>query len=255
MPSGRSPVNIPTPTPGHDGLRDERDDAFALVAHELRNPLHALTLQLALARTTAQTHGETASVAHIAKAQRLLARYSERVTMLLDLVTLQPNALPVKRRPVDLGELLRGLADSLLQEATFRSVTIHTDAPRGVLAHTDPVLLEQVVDNLLLNAFKHAGCRQVTLSLREEAAPTGPQALIAVTDDGRGIALDDQERIFGKFGIAAASHRGTGTGLGLWIVRKLLDALGGTLSLRSSPGAGATFTVALPLTERPKGAP
>jgi two-component system OmpR family sensor kinase len=228
---------------------NERDDVFALVAHELRNPLHALTLQLALARATAQSRGEGFALEHILKAQSLLSRYSERVTVLLDLVTLQPGAYTVKSKKVDLGVLLHDLNDSLAHDATYRDVRVVLDLAPDVALTTDPVLLEQVIDNLMLNAFKHASCTVVTLSLHVE----GGHAVITVRDDGRGIAAEDQERIFGKFGVATNSQRGSGTGLGLWIVRKLLDALGGQLALTSAPGEGSAFSVRLPMTDRSEG--
>lgn len=253
MTAGQQPAAEPSPPvtaaePAHDP-RQERDDLFALVAHELRNPLHALSLQLALARATAQSNRETATQPHLVKAQRLLARYSERVTVLLDLVTLQAGAFPVRLQPADLAELLGGVADSLAQDAAFRGVELALDLVDRVVAATDTVLLEQVVDNLVLNALKHSGGQQVLISLRREVG----RAVLSVADDGHGIAPGDQARIFGKFGVATNTPRGSGTGLGLWIVRKLVDALGGELTLTSSPGAGATFTVALPLTERPEG--
>ncbi len=227
--------------PPGDTQAREQDDVMALVAHELRNPLHALSLQLKLARITAQGRGQDEALTQIVKAQGMLDRYSERVTLLLDLVSLQPGALPVRHTAIDLAALVRRLCDELAPEAGYRGVNLQAEAPDTLLAHSDPVMLTQVLDNLVLNALKHAGCRTVRVALTS----TADHASIEVRDDGRGIAAADFERIFGKFGLGSATLRGSG--LGLWIVRKLLAALGGTVSLISTPGCGATFTVRLPL--------
>jgi signal transduction histidine kinase len=236
-------ADMPTRCPDAD-----RDDVFALVAHELRNPLHALTLQLAVAHASARTPDHALTLRQIDKARATLARYTERVTLLLDLVTLESSAFPLKRKSVDLVEVLQGLVDSLAEEARHRGIALSLQAPPRLVASTDPVLVEQVIENLLLNAFKHAACNEVRLELSAE----DDMAVICVADDGRGIAAQDRDRVFGKFGVAAHSQRGQGTGLGLWIVRKLCAALGGSVELDSAPGEGCTFCVRLPVSELSK---
>lgn len=230
----------------------ERDDLLALAAHELRNPLHALTLQLALARATAegQQQGETAS--RIAKAQATLARYADRATVLLDLVRVHADAYPLNLQPVDLSAVVTALGEALAPEAQFRGVTLEVRVPPHCPGVTDPLVVEQVVDNLLLNAFKHAACKTVRLELR--CLPDGHVEL-SVADDGRGILAADQARIFDKFGVAEGSPRGSGTGLGLWIVRKLTQVLGGSIAVRSGAEAGCVFTLRIPMSNRSGRAP
>jgi signal transduction histidine kinase len=230
----------------------ERDDLLAMAAHELHNPLHALTLQLALARTLAQSSQQSETALRIAKAQATLARYADRVTVLLDLVKTNADAYPLDLRPVDLGALVRSVAETLAPEAQFRGVAIEVVAPARCDGVTDALVLEQVLDNLLLNAFKHAACSTVRLELR--CLPDG-RADLVVADDGRGIAVEDQQRIFAKFGVAKRTERGSGTGLGLWIVRKLVQVLGGSIALRSAPQAGCEFTLRIPMSQRSEQAP
>lgn len=223
---------------------DERDDLVAMTTHELRNQLHTLTLQLQLARLAANAGDSVTTAERIAKAQASLGRYVERATLLLDLTRLNANAYPLQLREVDLSHTLRQIVDGLLTEAQSRGVGVTVSLPPACPALTDPSVLEHIVGNLLLNAFKHAACNTVAVSLQVQGAES---AQITVADDGRGIAPDDQQHIFGKFGTARSSARGSGTGLGLWIVRKLLEALGGTIALASRPDAGSTFTLTLPL--------
>lgn len=230
----------------------ERDDLLAIAAHELRNPLHALTLQLALARATAEGQQQADTAQRIAKAQATLARYADRVTVLLDLVRLQADAYPLKLQNVDLSALVGSVAAALAPEARFRGVALTVTAPPSCDAVTDALVLEQVLDNLLLNAFKHAACSTVGLELR--CLPDDWVELV-VADDGRGIAPEDQDRVFAKFGVGGASAQGNGAGLGLWIVRKLVQALGGTIAVRSQAQAGCVFTLRIPMSNRSERAP
>jgi len=106
------------------------------------------------------------------------------------------------------------------------------------------VALEQLVDNLLLNAFKHSGASEVHIGL----SPHERSWRIEVADNGTGIAAADQASIFEKFAVAAHSSRGAraGMGLGLWIVTRLVQAMGGKITLESEPGKGCVFTVDMP---------
>lgn len=225
---------------------DERNDLLALVAHELRNPLHALSLQVSVARLLAETQGASEVVSRIGKAQATLQRYIHRVTVLLDLLSHEGRDYPANRQQVDLGQALAGILEALAPEAQYRSVTVRYHAPASAChAVVDVLVLEQIVDNLMLNAFKHAACAHVDVTLRCEAG----WAEIDIADDGRGIEENDQERVFGKFAVAENSGRGSGTGLGLWIVRRLSLVLGGSVLLASTPGQGSTFTLRFPLSQ------
>lgn len=225
----------------------ERDDLLATAAHELRNPLHALTLQLQLARTLAEAQNQAETALRIAKAQKTLARYTDRVTVLMDLARLHSTAYPLTVTDVDLSAVVRAAAEGLTHEAHYRGVTLGVETPPACPAQADPLVVEQMLDNLMLNAFKHAACTRVTVTLR---IPRIGWAEISVADDGRGIEPADQSRIFGKFDVATHSGRGEGTGLGLWIVRKLVAAVGGSISLDSRCGSGSVFTLEFPIAER-----
>lgn len=222
-----------------------RDDILSLAAHELRNPLHALSLHLALARATAQAGNPAEAAERIRRAELTLKRYSERVTVLMELLASPGAQYPLARRSVDVLALVDALVESLEQEARSRGIEMAVAVASPGFADErsiDPVAFEQVLDNLLLNAFKHSGADQVVIRL---AADLGGWRL-EVEDNGRGIAIEDQKTIFGKFAVAAHSSRGAGTGLGLWIVTRLVQAMGGEIALSSEPGTGSVFTVRIP---------
>ena len=227
---------------------DERTDLAALVGHELRNPLHGLTLQLALARVTAQARGQAESEAQIAKSQAMLARYVNRVTVLLDLVRVGGSTYPLARRRFDLAALVGASLEAFGPEAAHWGVALEWTAPPALPAESDPMVVEQILENLLLNAFKHARCRRVRVRLRR----AGPRAVLSVADDGRGIDPALRARLLRRDGRPAPGPHGNG--LGLWIVRKLATALGGEIRLRTALGAGTVFTLRLPLGSLPQSA-
>ncbi len=219
-----------------------RGDLLALVAHELRNPLHGISLQLALVKSMADNQGNGDIGQRVAKIQSAMARYSQRVTMLLELASLDARAYPVAPREINLNDVVGLVVEAASHEARGRRIDVELLSCADCTVHTDPMLVEQIVENLLLNALKHSQCSKVTVDIREDQ----DHAFIDVADDGRGISEADQERIFGKFLVARDTARGSGTGLGLWIVRRLVSELGGSISLRSALGEGATFTVKIP---------
>ncbi|MET0382326.1 MAG: HAMP domain-containing sensor histidine kinase [Burkholderiaceae bacterium] len=222
-----------------------RDDILSLAAHELRNPLHALSLHLALARATAQSGSGQEAADRIRRAELTLKRYTERVTVLMELLASPAAVYPLAARSIDVALLLETLVESLDQEARSRGIAVEVSTaltPAERMRRVDAVALEQVVDNLLLNAFKHSGATRVTIRMS-----TQPRFwCIEVEDNGGGIAPEDQHAIFEKFAVATHSSRGAGTGLGLWIVTRLVRAMNGVISLSSRPGAGCVFTVRIP---------
>lgn len=220
----------------------EMDDLLAMVAHEMRNPLHGLSLQVSLARGLCAARQQPEIDAVLARLQGSLGLYSNRTTLLLDLLRVRADVFPLALKPFDLAGLLRGLAEAKAQEARARGVALELDLPSDCPVHTDPQVVEQIVENLLLNAFKHAACGRVRLGLETSGDGGGPR--IDVADDGRGIAPQDQAIIFRKFRRASATS--TGSGLGLWIVSRLAQLLDARVSLRSEPGQGSIFTVHLP---------
>jgi signal transduction histidine kinase len=120
----------------------------------------------------------------------------------------------------------------------------------GVHGWWDPLRLEQVLTNLLSNAIKYGRGLPIDVQIRADAQ----QARIEVRDQGIGIPAEDQARLFQRFERLASERHYSGFGLGLWIVRQILDAMGGRIHVQSEPGQGSVFTVELPL-RPPEGSP
>ncbi|HYD37079.1 MAG TPA: HAMP domain-containing sensor histidine kinase, partial [Allosphingosinicella sp.] len=173
------------------------------------------------------------------------------LSLIDDLVDLQaiegPDFTP-EAEPLDLADLARRAAGLLAVRAADRGVRIDGPGPDESLpAMADFTRALQVLMNLIANAIRYTPeGGQVWIRLERE----GDLAAVIVADQGKGIAPEDQQRIFEKFERVDPNEPG-GTGLGLYIARRLARAMGGDISVDSAPGQGARFTFTLPLRREP----
>lgn len=226
-----------------------RDDFLSVASHELKTPLTPLHLRLQSLRREAQDATlppeklrERVSRA-VEGAEAQVRKLGDLVNDLLDVARISAGKLQLERVPVDLAELVREVAARFTPQAQKAGCALELDVPATLVGLWNTQRLEQVVINLLTNALKYGVGKPVHLRLVSE----GTRAHLTVRDEGIGIAVDDQARIFERFERAVSDRHFGGLGLGLYICRQIVDALGGTISVRSEPGQGATFEVRLPL--------
>jgi two-component system, OmpR family, sensor kinase len=143
---------------------------------------------------------------------------------------------------VDLAQIVSEVGTRFGEEAARAGSVLNVHAPAAVVGRWDKSRLDQVITNLVSNAIKYGDCKPIDVSVVAE----DDVAVVTIRDRGLGIAPGDHERIFGRFERAASSRHYGGIGLGLWIVKQIIDALGGTVTVESTPGDGSTFKVALP---------
>ncbi len=219
-----------------------RDEFLSIASHELYTPL--TSLQLALQSVVGGDVDGPRAERLLELAERQTGRLLGLVQDLLDVSRIRAKRLELRRSPSDLAEIARDagarFASSFAQASTRLSVV--ADAP--VSGVWDGERLDQVVTNLLKNALRHARGGDVVLSVYRE----GGRAYIAVQDDGPGIPPELCENIFERFERAASSEHHGGLGLGLYIVRQIAEAHGGTATVVSEVGRGSRFLVALPVT-------
>jgi signal transduction histidine kinase len=231
-----------------------RDDFMSMVSHELRTPLNTLYLEtqvrkLHLSKNNTAPFAPERLPAMIERDQRQIQNMVRLIDDMLDVSRMRSGALSIQPRPVDLALLARGVVESLAQQAEAVGPPIRFEAPAGVAGVWDEFRIEQVLTNLITNALRYGGGRQVEVSVRQE----GGRARMSVRDHGPGIAAEDHGRIFEQFERTDDSRRqAPGLGLGLYIARQIVRSHGGEIELESAPGQGATFSVNLPLrTETP----
>jgi signal transduction histidine kinase len=218
-----------------------RSRFLAAASHDLRQPLHTLSLYAAALKLHA-ADGTTGEIArHINKA---LASLSALVDSLLDISKLDAGAVQPELQNVTLRAVLERVEADYRPVANGKGLEFHVIAP-DLLVETDPVLLERLVRNLVDNAFKYTAAGSVTLAAHLD----GRKARIAVRDTGPGIPPHERERIFEEFYQIGNPERDRvqGLGLGLAIVQRIAQLLGLPVELESEPGRGSAFTVAVPM--------
>jgi two-component system OmpR family sensor kinase len=221
-------------------------DFIAIAAHELRNPMTPIVGASELALISARKAEGTVPprvMVLLERLQLLIQDYMKRATRLLDISRLESGNLLLEPVATDLSNLVLSVAQRYEAEAAHRRCLLEHDIEDGISAVCDPLAVEQVVENLLSNALKFGAGKPVMLRLR----PEGSAAALQVQDAGVGMAIDQQERIFGRFEQVVSNHSGGGFGLGLWIASRLVAAMNGRISVSSRPGAGSIFTVVFPL--------
>lgn len=220
-----------------------RDDVFVALAHELGNSLGALALQVrAMLNESVVRSGASPFAPRLGAMDFQIARLIALNRRMLDSSQLSTGRFPLALSTVDAAEVLREVLARNADELAWRRCAVTLEAPRPEPGAWDRGLLDQIFSNLLSNAMKYGHGRPILLSLQGSAA----QLRFRIVDHGIGIAESDHQRIFEKFERAAPIEQGTSLGIGLWLVRRMARAMGGTVHLTSAPGAGSIFTVQLP---------
>ena len=217
---------------------------FANISHELRTPLTLLLAPLEAMLHRVPAEPETGDLLHTMHANGM--RLLKLINDLLDLVRLESGRLEIKREPLDLAEFVKGLASAARQVAVDKRLRLETFvAPEVGTVLADRDRLEKIVLNLIFNALKFtpAGGR---VELRAEKQ--GPELALIVSDTGMGIAEKNLPFVFDRFWQADGSSKRKyqGAGIGLALVKELVEAQGGKVGVQSREGQGATFTVRLP---------
>ncbi len=219
-------------------------DAFLSVAgHEFRTPLAALSLMFHNWTVRARTENDPKTIERIEKAQKQVERLVRLTDDLLDIGRISSGRLELRPEPMDLTAMVREVAERLDESVRRSGARVEIEAPGPVVGEWDRSRLDQIVTNLLTNAVKFGPGQPILLRIRRNEGETE----LTVRDGGIGIAPADQERIFDRFERAVSERSYAGIGLGLWITRQLVGAHGGTITVESEPGHGATFRVLLPV--------
>ncbi len=229
-------------------LEQFRDDLMHMIVHDMKSPLNLIKgfAELALEDIDAENylHGWVDAIS------RSCDRLLDMTMMILDSSRLEEGKLTLERTVRPVSDALNRVQDTFNLLADERHIAIAIDCPNPELeAELDWGLMERVIGNLLHNAIKHSP-DNTTVTLGANYANDGePCLLLSVTDQGEGISPEDQARIFDKYAQASRRRRGTrlDTGLGLTFCKLATEAHGGYITVQSAEGAGATFTVVVPI--------
>jgi len=229
----------------HKELRDLKmqmqlqEDFVSTISHELRTPLGFIKgYSTSLLRKDTSWDIETTQ-----EFLTIIDEEADRLSLLIENVLesarLQSKTLPLRFQPLRLDAVLRDVATRL--RARYKDLAINMDLQTAQSIHGDGVRIAQVFDNLFTNAIKYAPGSPITVILHQ----TAEKAVVQIKDHGLGIPKESLPLIFERF-YRARSEKATGTGLGLFICKQIIDAHRGKIWAESTLGQGTTFFIELP---------
>jgi signal transduction histidine kinase len=225
-----------------------RDEFLSIASHELRTPLTPIRIQMShlreLAYEIVDRDKERAVRTGLALIDRQTRRLERLIDELLDVSRIMGDRLQLQLEELELVEAIERVVAEVRQRSSEASAAvIQIEADEPIVGRWDRLRVEQVIDNLVSNAIKYGQGQPI--HIRVERA--GDDAVIEVQDGGIGVPPEDHDRVFGRFERAVSVRNYGGLGVGLFIARQFIERMGGSIALRSEPGQGATFTVALPI--------
>ena len=220
-------------------------EVVSTVSHELRSPLTSVKGDTSLLLNRWERLQEAQKRMMLEQVHHDADRVTRLVTELLDISRLETGRLVLRRQMINLNEVANDVVSHVRLE--YPELEVETSFASGFPEiYADPDKVEQVLTNLVENAAKYADPKGIRISGEICTAPEEPDLVaVSVSDKGEGIPSSDLPRIFTKF-FRRAETRPTGSGLGLWISRGLVEAHGGKLTAISVPGEGSTFRFTLP---------
>ncbi|HUE75183.1 MAG TPA: HAMP domain-containing sensor histidine kinase, partial [Chloroflexota bacterium] len=232
----------------------EKDEFLQIASHELKTPLTSLALSGQwIVRILRRGDVDLERLQRqVSSMLTQIARATSLINDLLDVTRIQAGQLQLRREPLDLVELTRAAVQrqqDTLPDGINVDITLETDVAPSLPIEGDVARLDQVLTNLLSNAIKYSpGGGGVEVRLTSDDG----QAILSVADHGIGIPEDERDRLFTAFSRTSVAQQSgiEGTGLGLFITRRIVRSHGGDVTFDETPGGGATFTVRVPLDAR-----
>lgn len=220
-----------------------RDEFLDIASHELKTPLTSLQLQVqGLLRALRSKEGAPPEQIdeRLRAVERNTKRMHELIERLLDITRVTSGGVPLDLQQVDLGKVAEGAAARFTDAGA--GPRLQLEARGEVIGNWDEARLDTLATNLIANALKYGEGKPVRVSVGERDG----DAVLVVRDEGIGIAEEDHQRIFERFGRAVSERKYGGFGIGLWLAQQIARAHGGRIELQSALGLGSTFTAVLP---------
>lgn len=223
-----------------------KSEFISLASHQLRTPLSSLRWYLELIMSDEKAAFSEDQKSYLDEIQKASSEMAHLLDTLLRVARLDDGGMLIEKKSVDVVELLDHVFNEMKQsnktaQCSFRSIL----PSHPVVLSTDTVLLPIVMQNLIVNALKYSpNGGEIFMEVAEES----DKILVHLHDQGMGIPKEEQPNVFQKFFRSKASRQmlTSGTGLGLYLSKRIMESIGGNLSFRSEEGKGTTFTAVLP---------
>jgi signal transduction histidine kinase len=231
----------------------EKDEFLGIAAHDLKNPIGGIRGLAEMLLLYRDDLGEEQMNEMLQSMIDSSERMFELIKNLLDVNALERGGMPVHLIDFDLSMPVFLIADTYRQRAAAKNITLHYEREEGFMVVADEQATVQVLDNLVSNAVKYSPeGKNIYLRLKKSFLPNEQTVRFEVQDEGPGLSDNDKTKLFGKFARLSAQPTGGehSTGLGLSIVKKMVETMNGKVWCESELGKGATFIVELPAAEQ-----
>jgi signal transduction histidine kinase len=224
-------------------LNKEKNEFLGIAAHDLKNPLSAIVVSAELLRTAKDLERSPKLISTIIAAS---TRMRDLISNLLNANAIEQGTYSSRLERCDVRQLVEQSVDNNQFASTRKNIAIRVGISEGLWARADKAATLQILDNLISNALKYS---PPTTTMHVHTMPEESFIVISVRDEGPGISEADQKKLFQKFTRLSARPTGgeSSTGLGLSIVKRLAESMGGSIRCHSTLGLGATFTLRLPV--------
>jgi two-component system, OmpR family, phosphate regulon sensor histidine kinase PhoR len=226
-------------------VKRRRDEHLAFVAHDLRTPLHAISLSARLLEMLLGPRAEESETAQVLTTMRRNAQQLEELVASIlkeNIDFLQEGSQNAVRRHIDLWPVVEDVIQGFHLVADTGSTDVRNEVPRDLLVYADAAMLSRVFQNLVSNSIKYTPRGQVRVGAKSSLTDGGVECW--VKDSGEGISTELAEKIFDKY--ETDPNREDGFGLGLAIVKEFVEAHGGMVRVETEAGVGTTFRFTLP---------
>ncbi len=228
-------------------LNEEKNEFLGIAAHDLKNPLSGIQniAEVLMMDETIAVETRRELLMHVVKSSE---RMFELIKNLLDVNAIERGGFTPELKPTNIHQIAALATDHYISRAAQKNITLTFSSETSDSVIADHAALEQVLDNLISNAVKYSPHdKQIYTRLRP--SEDGSRIRFEVQDEGPGISEQDKSKLFGKFAHLSAQPTGGehSTGLGLSIVKKMVEAMNGKVWCESEVGKGATFIVELPV--------
>lgn len=224
-------------------LNIEKQQIIGVVSHDLKGPFNRIFAIMQLMSMSGDNLTDDQKE-YVGKIHQIAVDGLNMVRNLLDSRQIDEKILDLTLEPIELKPFVSSFVKNFRSVADRKKINLHFKSPDGVVVMADRLYLSRILDNLLSNAIKFSEKeKNVTVSIEN----SGEQVLLTVTDEGPGISEEDQKKLYRKFQKLTARPTGgeSSTGLGLSIVKTLIEKMGGSISCKSQLDEGAAFTITL----------
>lgn len=218
-----------------------RDEFLSLASHELRTPLTSLSLQLQLVKAKSYSPEQLAKSLDLSLKQ--VGRLSGLIENLLNVSLMRTGRFSYKFEEIDISQIILNMVRRYEGDMEKAQCAYSFDIQENIVGTFDALRFEQVMDNVLSNAIKYAPGKEIKVNLSAHA----DKAVLVIEDSGKGISIEKHSKIFNRYERGNDSHQITGLGLGLFIVKEIIESHKGSVRLENKNEGGAKFIFEFPI--------